>query len=118
MYFIKRYIAVKNNGNSKKLTPLSIVEKSNNRSSKTLPEIDKKKFLCPSDITVGQFQFVIRKRLKLEPEQALFLTVKEKFLPPSSALLSAVYQEFKDDDGFLYVSPPCYTHFYYIVEVR
>ncbi len=79
------------------------MEKSINRSSKALPDIDKKKFLCPGDITLGQFQFVVRKRLKLEAEQALFLTVKEKFLPPSSALLSSVYAEYKDDDGFLYV---------------
>ena len=26
----------------------------------SLDELDKKKFLCPGDITVGQFQFVIR----------------------------------------------------------
>jgi GABA(A) receptor-associated protein len=78
-----------------------IVEKAAGRSSKALPDIDKKKFLCPGDITVGQFQFVIRKRLKLEAEQALFLTVKDA-IPPSSALLSQVYQDFKDEDGFLY----------------
>ena len=77
-----------------------IVEKAGGRSSKALPDIDKKKFLCPGEITIGQFQFVIRKRLKLEPEQALFLTVKDA-IPPSSALLSQVYQDFKDEDGFL-----------------
>jgi len=79
-----------------------IVEKSNNKNSKALPDIDKKKFLCPGDITVGQFQFVIRKRLKLEAEQALFILIRDK-LPPSSALLSSVYQDYKDEDGFLYV---------------
>ena len=77
-----------------------IVEKAIGRSSKALPDIDKKKFLCPGDISIGQFQFVIRKRLKLEAEQALFLTVKDA-IPPSGALLSQVYQDFKDEDGFL-----------------
>ena len=29
--------------------------------------IDKEKYLVPSDLTIGQFIFVIRKRIKLEP---------------------------------------------------
>ncbi|KAI9208290.1 autophagy-related protein 8 [Polychytrium aggregatum] len=70
--------------------------------SKTLPEMDKKKFLCPGEITVGQFLYVVRKRLKLESEQALFLYVKN-VLPPVATPLSTVYNEHKDEDGFLYV---------------
>ncbi|KAJ3291153.1 hypothetical protein HK104_006308 [Borealophlyctis nickersoniae] len=76
-----------------------IVERSQSARN-TLPEMDKKKFLCPGEITVGQFQYVIRKRLKLAPEHALFLNIKGQ-MPPSSALLSSVYQEHKEDDGFL-----------------
>jgi GABA(A) receptor-associated protein len=30
-----------------------------------IPTIDKKKFLVPSDLTIGQFVYVIRKRIKL-----------------------------------------------------
>ncbi len=37
--------------------------------------IDKKKYLVPADLTVGQFVFVIRKRIKLEPEKAIFIFV-------------------------------------------
>ncbi|KAL2913193.1 hypothetical protein HK105_207312 [Polyrhizophydium stewartii] len=81
----------------------SIVEKSTAWSSKQLPTMEKKKFLCPGDITVGQFQSVIRKRIELDSAKGLFLTVANKFMPPSSALLSQVYQEHKDEDGFLYV---------------
>ena len=39
--------------------------------SQTMVDIDKKKYLVPSDLTVGQFMFVIRKRLKLPPEQVV-----------------------------------------------
>ncbi|KAJ3056171.1 hypothetical protein HK097_007895 [Rhizophlyctis rosea] len=77
----------------------SIVERSPSAKN-TLPEMDKKKFLCPSEITVAQFQYVIRKRLKLAPEHALFLIVNNR-MPPSSAQLTQVYQEHKDEDGFL-----------------
>ena len=43
--------------------------------NKTTPEIDKHKYLVPMDITVGQFLFVIRKRMSLPPDRALFLFI-------------------------------------------
>lgn len=66
------------------------------------PSIDKKKFLVPSDLTFGQFIFVIRKRLKLDPEMALFLFVNN-VLPSSSTTLDEIYKLHKSDDMFLYV---------------
>jgi hypothetical protein len=51
----------------------------------------------------GQFVYVIRKRIKLEPEKAIFIYVDE-VLPPTAALMSAIYEEYKDEDGFLYVT--------------
>ncbi|GLC45245.1 Autophagy- protein 8d [Pleodorina starrii] len=47
-----------------------------------IPDIDKKKYLVPSDLTVGQFVYVIRKRIKLSPEKAIFIFVKN-VLPPT-----------------------------------
>mmetsp|Transcript_15727 Transcript_15727/g.22917 ORF Transcript_15727/g.22917 Transcript_15727/m.22917 type:complete len:139 (-) Transcript_15727:233-649(-) len=67
-----------------------------------IPDIDKKKYLVPSDLTVGQFHYVIRKRIKLAPEKALFLFCANS-IPPNAALMSTVYEEQKDEDGFLYV---------------
>jgi len=65
--------------------------------------IDKKKYLVPADLTVGQFVYVIRKRIKLSPEKAIFIFVDE-VLPPTAALMSAIYEEHKDEDGFLYIT--------------
>lgn len=39
----------------------------------------------PSDLTVGQFVYVIRKRIKLSPEKAIFIFVKN-VLPPTGTL--------------------------------
>ena len=61
--------------------------------------IDKKKYLVPADLTVGQFVYVIRKRIKLSPEKAIFIFVDE-VLPPTAALMSAIYSEHASDDGF------------------
>ncbi|GAA5821798.1 hypothetical protein JCM10212_005333 [Sporobolomyces blumeae] len=68
-----------------------------------IPAIDKKKYLVPADLTVGQFVYVIRKRIKLAPEKAIFIFVDE-VLPPTAALMSQIYDEHKDEDGFLYVT--------------
>lgn len=66
-------------------------------------DIDKKKYLVPSDLTCGQFVYVIRKRLKLPAEKAIFLFVNGS-IPPTAAMLNTVYEQHKDKDGFLYIS--------------
>ncbi|KAF5729860.1 autophagy-related protein 8f [Tripterygium wilfordii] len=56
-----------------------IVEKSERTD---IPNIDKKKYLVPADLTVGQFVYVIRKRIKLSAEKAIFIFV-DNVLPPT-----------------------------------
>eukprot|EP00178_Gracilaria_changii_P007619 TRINITY_DN23998_c0_g1_i1.p1 TRINITY_DN23998_c0_g1~~TRINITY_DN23998_c0_g1_i1.p1 ORF type:complete len:117 (-),score=13.52 TRINITY_DN23998_c0_g1_i1:67-417(-) len=77
-----------------------IVERAPNSDA---PEIDKKKYLVPSDITVGKFIWEIRKHMKLNPEQAIFLFVGDS-MPPTASLVSIIYERSKDEDGFLYVT--------------
>ena len=77
-----------------------ICEKSTNS---TIDDIDKNKFLVPSDLTVGQFVYIIRKRIKLEPEKAIFIFVNNSILPPTSKLIVEMFDEYKDEDGFLYI---------------
>ncbi|KAG6785239.1 hypothetical protein POTOM_010969 [Populus tomentosa] len=60
-------------------------------------------YLVPADLTVGQFVYVVRKRIKLSPEKAIFIFVKN-ILPPTAAMMSAIYEENKDEDGFLYMT--------------
>ncbi len=69
----------------------------------TAPEIDKHKFLVPDDLTMGQFTYVIRKRIKVGAEKAIFVFVAGK-LAPSSSLMSDVYQNYHNKDGFLYIT--------------
>ena len=67
-----------------------------------LNDIDKKKFIVPNDLTVGQFIYVIRKRINMKPSEALFLFVNN-VLPPTSSTLGTVYNNNKNKDGFLYI---------------
>lgn len=79
--------------------------------------IDKKKYLVPADLTVGQFVYVIRKRIKLSPEKAIFIFVDE-VLPPTAALMSSIYEEHKDEDGFLYITWVATHHSLWYRELR
>nr|XP_023412277.1 gamma-aminobutyric acid receptor-associated protein-like 2 [Loxodonta africana] len=66
-------------------------------------DIDKRKYLVPSDITVAQFMWIIRKRIQLPSEKAIFLFV-DKTVPQSSLTMGQLYEKEKDEDGFLYVA--------------
>ena len=78
-----------------------IVERSS--SDTTTDLINKNKYLAPSSLTVGQFVYVIRKRLVLPPEKAIFLFINN-ILPPTASLLGSIYEELKDKDHFLYIT--------------
>lgn len=65
-----------------------IVEKA---SKAQIGDLDKKKYLVPSDLTVSQFYFLIRKRVHLRPEDALFFFVNN-VIPPTSATMGSLYQ--------------------------
>ncbi|KAL9435462.1 hypothetical protein AB3S75_021687 [Citrus x aurantiifolia] len=70
-----------------------------------LPDMEKKKFLVPRDMSVGQFIHILSSRLHLTPGKALFVFVKDT-LPQTATLMDSVYESFKDKDGFLYM---CYS---------
>lgn len=80
--------------------PVIVTRSSTSRSK--VPDIDKNKFLCPEDLTVGQFLTVIRKRISLSPEESIFLFVDDSLLVPTSSSMGEVYRENKNEDGFLY----------------
>jgi len=105
--FRKRYTFTQRNNESIRIREKfpdripTIVQKS---PKSDLPTIDKKKYLVPQDLTIGQFVYVIRKRISVPPEKAIFIFVNDSILPPSAELLSVIYQDYKDEDGFLYIT--------------
>jgi GABA(A) receptor-associated protein len=71
--------------------------------NKITPDIDKYKYLVPSELTIGEFVNIIRKRIKLDSKKAMFVFVGG-VLPPTASTLYSVYQEHRDEDGFLYIT--------------
>ncbi|KAI1235668.1 hypothetical protein IHE44_0002555 [Lamprotornis superbus] len=76
-------------------------------SGSQIVDIDKRKYLVPSDITVAQFMWIIRKRIQLPSEKAIFLFV-DKTVPQSSLTMGQLYEKEKDEDGFFDSSPALY----------
>lgn len=76
-----------------------IVEQGKNISN----TIDKRKFLVPANFTVGQFVYVVRRRIKMEAEKAIFIFVGNT-IPQVSQNISEIYKQYKDEDGFLYIT--------------
>lgn len=62
--------------------------------------IFKRKFLCPSNITFGQFTDTVRRKLQLDSSQALFFFVPD--LINNEIVISELYDKKKNqEDGFL-----------------
>lgn len=70
--------------------------------SKSIDEkIKKRKYLVPVDLTMGQFHYILRKRMKISPEKAMYIFANGCLLPNSS-LMSEIYSKHKDLDKFVY----------------
>ena len=69
-----------------------------------MEDLNRTKFLIPMDFTIGQFMYVIRKRIELSPNQALFIFVNHSILAPTNQSICEVHKEHADEDGFLYMS--------------
>ena len=72
-------------------------------SSKHEISLDKAKYLVPMDLTIGQFIYVIRKRIRMQSHQALFIFINNT-IPATGTMISQLYREHADEDQFLYTS--------------
>lgn len=64
--------------------------------------LTKRKYLVPDDLTIGQFMYVLRKRMHLRPEESIFIFIRNT-TPQNNTLICELYDNFKDEDGFLYL---------------
>ncbi len=68
--------------------------------------LNRSKFIVPKDISVGAFLGHIHNEAKVRPEEAIFIFCGSDsgILVPTSSNMNDVYQKYKDDDGFLYIT--------------
>ena len=74
----------------------------NKEKSTKLPDLKKNKYLVPRDMVLSQFIYIVRKNLTITSSEALFITINNK-LSPSNKKIIDIYEEEKNEDGFLYI---------------
>ena len=80
-----------------------VVVERHKSASKDTPMIDKQKFLVPKELTMGQFIFIVRKRLKISPTKAIFVMTESGVMVPTATLMSTVDEQHANVDGFCYL---------------
>lgn len=76
------------------------IEKKDN--CKSLPDLDKKKYLVPKTITAAQFIFVIRNKIMISKETALFFYANNIIIN-GDIEMNDFFCKYKSSDGFLYI---------------
>ena len=73
-----------------------------------LTKLDNNKYLIPRCLKMSDVIFIIRKKIKIESKQAIFIFVQSEkdggILVPSNNVLGDVYDEFKSSDKLLYIT--------------
>ena len=69
---------------------------------KTVDDITKKKYLVPNTLETDQLIYLIRGRLKLKKEDALFLYINKRMLSGQRPI-GDLYKKYKSEDDFLYI---------------
>ena len=79
-----------------------ILEKASNC---TLNKNIKSKYILSYDLTMAEFMSIIREKLELESEKALFFLADNRYSLLGNDILGEIYEKYKDkEDGFLYVT--------------
>ena len=74
-----------------------------NEKDRNAPDISRRKYLVSPYLTVGQFIFIIRKKIKTNSETAIYLCIGNT-IPASSETMGVLYEKNADADGYLYIT--------------
>jgi GABA(A) receptor-associated protein len=80
------------------LIPVIIEKYSNNKA----PDLDRNKYLITKDSQFNVLANLIRNSIKLDKSKALFFYTNNKLINQAD-LMSVLYNNHKDKDGFLYI---------------
>jgi hypothetical protein len=79
-----------------------ILEKS--KIDKYLPKIDKSKLLVSQDMTISNIIKLLKSNLKINENTSIYIIVaKKNVMVSGSQSIFSIYNEHKNDDGFLYL---------------
>ena len=69
-----------------------------------IKDIEKNKYLIGEELNLAQFNKIIRRKLGMKQEEALFFLVNGKVSITGCDPMNEIYEKYKDKDGFLYIA--------------
>lgn len=78
-----------------------IIQKSKN--CKQLDNIKKNKFIISKDVTIAELIYKIRKMILIDSRKSIFIYI-HNILPMSNSKIADIYNKYKSNDGFLYIT--------------
>ena len=70
---------------------------------KSLPVIEKVKYLVPHDLIMSQLSTIVRNRLSISPASSFFLFTPGGAMVTLTATVTEFYAKYKDEDGYVYI---------------
>lgn len=77
---------------------------SRGRMNRTMEEYDKRKFLVGDNMKLISFLNIVRKNYGIESSKSLYLMINDKVLVDNVSSMGIIYDKYKDEDGYLYIS--------------
>ena len=72
--------------------------------NKFIPELIQQKYLVPRELTVGQFLYIIRKRIMLPSDKALFIFFNNQLVNTQSTIMEVYETHHNKEDTMLYAT--------------
>ena len=69
---------------------------------KTLPDLSKNKYLVPNTITAAQFMFIVRSKLEIPKDCAIFFYINNTIFSGNAEM--STFNKYKAPDGYLYIT--------------
>ena len=67
-----------------------------------IADLPKRKFIVPKDLRISDFLYYIRRQLQVPEFESIFIFINDS-LPSLNHTIGLLYEEEKDNDGFLYI---------------
>jgi GABA(A) receptor-associated protein len=61
------------------------------------------RYLMPKNLKISEVLFIIRNKINLKKEEAVFIFVNGNILVPMNETIGSMYDLHKSEDGFLYI---------------
>ena len=75
-----------------------------NADGATIGEVLRCNYMADRELTMARLMWQIRKTIKLGEAESIYFMIANTHIPNSKDKIGVIYDKYKDEDGFLYIS--------------